>query len=400
MLTRRAGFAAALALAAACAPGLRGPEAAAPQPAPPSGAARPAPSAAPVPAAPADALPKPKERIAPPLVAYRLGLMPLAGTGVADWHTAHADWDGRGTLIAILDTGVDPSVPGLQTTSTGQAKILDLRNFSGEGDIALAPVRAGADGTIGLPGGLALRGAECGARRGRRHRLVRRRNPGAALRRRPCGGLQRQRLEPGQLRRRGGAHGVGVGRLHRHQRRRIAGRRDADRRLPRPRADLHLPRADRRSRQRADRRRGEPDDGRVRPPAALAGPRHRRPRHARGRDRRGARPLRRGRVRRRRAGRADPRPQDRRRRPRRPVHHRLDDPRDGVRRALRGRARPAARAQHVLRRRERAAGRRGDGLAGERLPARAPRRRVRHQRRERRPGRRDDGTPGFGGSQR
>lgn len=160
MMPRSSGFAAALALAAACTPGLRGPEAAAPQPAPPSGAAAPAPSAAPVPAAPGDALPKPKERIAPPVVAYRLGLMALAGTGVADWHTAHADWDGRGTLIAMLDTGVDPSVPGLQTTSTGQAKILDLRNFSGEGDIALAPVRPAADGTIGLPGGLSLRGAD------------------------------------------------------------------------------------------------------------------------------------------------------------------------------------------------------------------------------------------------
>jgi subtilisin family serine protease len=160
MMTRRAGFAAALALAAACAPGLRGPEPAAPQPVPPAGAATPPPSAAPVPAAPADALPKPKERIAPPLVAYRLGLMPLSGTGVADWHAAHSLWDGRGTLIAILDTGVDPSVPGLKTTSTGQAKILDLRNFSGEGDIALAPVHPGADGTIGLPGGLWLRGAD------------------------------------------------------------------------------------------------------------------------------------------------------------------------------------------------------------------------------------------------
>lgn len=138
MMPRSSGFAAALALAAACTPGLRGPEAAAPQAAPPSAAAPPAPSAAPVPAAPKDALPKPKERIAPPVVAYRLGLMALAGTGVADWHTAHADWDGRGTLIAILDTGVDPSVPGLKTTSTGQAKILDLRNFSGR---ATSPLR-------------------------------------------------------------------------------------------------------------------------------------------------------------------------------------------------------------------------------------------------------------------
>ncbi|HVO34552.1 MAG TPA: S8 family serine peptidase [Gemmatimonadales bacterium] len=155
----RSGIAALLALAAACTPGLRPPQSAAPQPAAPAPAAAPTAPAAPVPVAPpADALPKAKEPIAAPLVAYRLGLMPLGGTGVADWHAAHPGWDGRGTLIAILDSGVDPSVPGLQTTSTGERKILDLRDFSGEGDIALSPVHPGPDGTIALPGGLTLRG--------------------------------------------------------------------------------------------------------------------------------------------------------------------------------------------------------------------------------------------------
>jgi tripeptidyl-peptidase-2 len=156
---RRAGRAAALALVAACAPGVRTPEPVAPSSAPSvPAAAAPLPLAPP--AAPADAMPKPKERVAPPLVAFRLGLLPLSGTGVPDWRLAHPTWDGRGALIAILDSGVDPSVPGLQTTSAGQPKILDLRNFSGEGDIPLAPVRPGPDGAIALPDGRSVRGAD------------------------------------------------------------------------------------------------------------------------------------------------------------------------------------------------------------------------------------------------
>jgi len=156
---RCAGMAAALGLLAACAPGVPPPAPAAPKPAPSAPAAA-APLPLAPPPAPADALPKAREPVAPPLVAFRLGLLPLAGTGVPSWRQAHPTWDGRGTLIAILDSGIDPSVPGLQTTSAGQVKILDLRNFSGEGDIPLAPVRPGADGAIALPGGLVLRGAD------------------------------------------------------------------------------------------------------------------------------------------------------------------------------------------------------------------------------------------------
>lgn len=136
-----------------CAPAARTVPAA---PAPVTAAPAPAPAARS--AAPADALPKPKDPIAPPDVAYRLGLMPLMGTGVAAWRASHPSYDGRGALIAILDSGVDPSVPGLHTTSTGQPKILDLRNFSGEGDIALARVRPDAAGAIPLAGGPTLRG--------------------------------------------------------------------------------------------------------------------------------------------------------------------------------------------------------------------------------------------------
>lgn len=78
--------------------------------------------------------------LAPPELAWRQGWMPLDATGVRDFAERHPTWDGRGVLVAILDSGIDPSVPGLQRTSSGEAKILDLRDFSGEGRIRLDPV--------------------------------------------------------------------------------------------------------------------------------------------------------------------------------------------------------------------------------------------------------------------
>ncbi len=85
-----------------------------------------------------------------PADAYQRGWMPLRETGVAAFVRAHPRFDGRGVLIAILDSGIDAGVPGLVTTSTGARKILDLRDFSGEGAIALTPVTVQGDAvTVG-----------------------------------------------------------------------------------------------------------------------------------------------------------------------------------------------------------------------------------------------------------
>jgi len=88
------------------------------------------------PPAPADGSRAP---IVDPAVAYMLGLMPLKSTGVDVFRAAHPTYDGRGVLIAILDSGIDPAVPGLVVTSTGAPKVIELRDFSGEGRIALTP---------------------------------------------------------------------------------------------------------------------------------------------------------------------------------------------------------------------------------------------------------------------
>jgi len=80
-----------------------------------------------------------------PAMAYMLGLMPLKSTGVDVFRSLHPTYDGRGVLIAILDSGVDPGVPGLTVTSTGAPKVIELRDFSGEGRVPLTAFPAPTD---------------------------------------------------------------------------------------------------------------------------------------------------------------------------------------------------------------------------------------------------------------
>jgi hypothetical protein len=51
--------------------------------------------------------------------------MPTGDIGSAQFVQAHPTWDGRGTTIGILDTGVTLDHPALATTTTGQRKIVD-----------------------------------------------------------------------------------------------------------------------------------------------------------------------------------------------------------------------------------------------------------------------------------
>jgi subtilisin family serine protease len=51
--------------------------------------------------------------------------MPIRDTGAAAFTAAHPTWDGRGTTIGIVDSGVDLDHPALSTTTTGERKITD-----------------------------------------------------------------------------------------------------------------------------------------------------------------------------------------------------------------------------------------------------------------------------------
>ncbi|NTV47071.1 MAG: S8 family serine peptidase, partial [Chlorobiales bacterium] len=58
----------------------------------------------------------------------------------------HPTADGRGVIVVILDTGVDMGVAGLQKTSLGTQKVIDIQNFSGSGDVALTkPITSKSD---------------------------------------------------------------------------------------------------------------------------------------------------------------------------------------------------------------------------------------------------------------
>jgi tripeptidyl-peptidase II len=89
-----------------------------------------------------------------------LGLIPAEEMGARTFVKQHPTADGRGILIALLDTGVETDTgieptagassghPVLAITTTGAPKILDVEDFSGEGNVALADVTVDSSGTF------------------------------------------------------------------------------------------------------------------------------------------------------------------------------------------------------------------------------------------------------------
>ncbi len=74
--------------------------------------------------------------------------LPLNTCAVDQFLQQYPQHDGRGVVIAILDTGVDPSIPGLTQTPDGQTKVIDVQDFTGEGDVDLHRVNVDEQGAV------------------------------------------------------------------------------------------------------------------------------------------------------------------------------------------------------------------------------------------------------------
>jgi len=88
-------------------------------------------------------------QVAPEVTRSISALIPKEETGVPAFLKDHPSYDGRGVIIAVFDTGVDPTAAGLQATTLGEPKVLDVIDTTGAGDVELAdPVKPGTDGKL------------------------------------------------------------------------------------------------------------------------------------------------------------------------------------------------------------------------------------------------------------
>lgn len=85
------------------------------------------------------------------------GFLSTREIGAEKWRAKRPESDGRGVVIAVLDTGVDPTRPGLVSLPHREGpKVIEARDFTGQGDVGL--VRGEVKDGVLRGGGVELRG--------------------------------------------------------------------------------------------------------------------------------------------------------------------------------------------------------------------------------------------------
>ncbi len=81
------------------------------------------------------------------------GYLPNVDINAPSFIRHHPTWDGRGVKIAVLDTGADPTAPGLQTTTTGGRKVTKMADYTNEHSVIGYDVSRDGDTFVfkGLP---------------------------------------------------------------------------------------------------------------------------------------------------------------------------------------------------------------------------------------------------------
>jgi len=86
------------------------------------------------------------------------GILPKEEVGASAFIKQHPEFDGRGVIVGVFDTGVDVGAAGLQTCSDGRPKLIDFVDCTGSGDVDTSTaLQLGEGGALKGLSGRALR---------------------------------------------------------------------------------------------------------------------------------------------------------------------------------------------------------------------------------------------------